>query len=85
MIIYRITLEAWQKMRFQMIRKKREKPGKNATEVWVWRDCDVTDRSQWPEWHEWTRQKLEAFDQVFRPRIRALDAAAWNDEEAEEA
>ena len=33
---------------------------------------DPTDRSRWPEFHEWTLDRLEAFDRVFRPRIRSL-------------
>jgi len=37
-------------------------------------DLDPTDRTDWPEQHEWIANQLEAFDTAFRPRIRELDA-----------
>jgi uncharacterized protein DUF4268 len=33
---------------------------------------DITDRSKWPEQHEWLRVHLEAFYRVFSPRVKAL-------------
>ena len=40
-------------------------------------DIDPTDETDWPNQHEWLASKLELFDKVFRPRIKALNAADW--------
>ena len=40
-------------------------------------DTDPTDEFDWPNQHEWFASKLELFDKVFRPRIKALNAADW--------
>lgn len=32
-------------------------------------DADPTDRTHWPEQHEWLLLRLEKFDEVFRPRV----------------
>ena len=37
-------------------------------------DTDPTDETDWPNQHEWLASKLELFDQVFGPRIKALYA-----------
>lgn len=42
--------------------------------IHVRRDADPTDSARWPELHKWTLEHLEAFDRVFRPRIRHLSA-----------
>ena len=39
-----------------------------------------TDKSRWNFHFAWFKEKLEAFDRVFRPRIRELDAADWDGE-----
>ena len=40
-------------------------------------DTDPQDESDWPQQFEWFTTKLERFNQVFRPRIRTLNAADW--------
>lgn len=35
-------------------------------------DVDTTAPARWPDLHAWTLDRLEAFDRVFRPRIRLL-------------
>ena len=40
-------------------------------------DTDPLDESDWPQQFEWFTAKLERFNQIFRERIRALDAADW--------
>ena len=40
-------------------------------------DTDPQDESNWPQQFEWFTTKLERFHQVFRERIRGLDAADW--------
>jgi len=50
----------------------------------VRRPADISDRSKWPEYHAWLREKLEAFDRVFRPRVRDLAASEPDAEEPDE-
>lgn len=38
-------------------------------------DIDPTDETDWPNQHEWLASKLELFDQVFGPRLKALHSA----------
>ena len=40
-------------------------------------DTDPLDENDWPQQFEWFTTKLERFNQVFRERIRGLDAADW--------
>ena len=40
-------------------------------------DTNPFDESDWPQQFEWFTTKLERFNQVFRERIRGLDAADW--------
>lgn len=35
-------------------------------------NTDLTDETDWPNQHEWLASKLELFDKVFRPRLKAL-------------
>jgi hypothetical protein len=41
---------------------------------------DPSDKSDWPEQHQWLADKLELFDRVFRRRIKQLNAADWTPE-----
>lgn len=47
-------------------------------------DTDLSDENDWPQQYEWLTAKLERFNQVFRPRIQALDAEDWIPEEDDE-
>ena len=47
-------------------------------------DTDPTDETDWANQHEWMASKLELFDKVFRPRIKALNAADWEPPEDED-
>ena len=40
-------------------------------------DTDPLDESDWPQQYEWFTTKLERFNDVFRERVRGLDAADW--------
>ena len=40
-------------------------------------DTDPAEETDWHNQHEWFASKLELFDKVFRPRIKALNAADW--------
>ena len=40
-------------------------------------DTDPLEENDWPHQYEWFTAKLELFDEVFRERIRGLDAADW--------
>ena len=47
-------------------------------------NTDPTNEADWSNQHEWLASKLELFDQVFRPRIKALDADDWEPPEDED-
>ena len=47
-------------------------------------DTDPLNENDWLHQYEWFTAKLERFNQVFRPRITALDAADWIPEENDE-
>ena len=47
-------------------------------------DTDPLDENDWTQQYEWLATQLERFNQVFRPRITALNAEDWipeNDDE----
>ncbi len=41
-------------------------------DIWLYRPANFLERQQWPEQHEWLREKLEAFRRVLKPRIAEL-------------
>ena len=45
----------------------------------------LRDRSQWPDLHEWLRDKLERFHTVFAPRVKDLDGESTVEAVAEPA
>ena len=47
-------------------------------------DTDPGDETDWSNQHEWLTSKLELFDKVFRPRIKALNATDWEPLEDED-
>ena len=47
-------------------------------------NTDPGDETDWPNQHEWFASKLELFDKVFRPRIKALNADDWEPPEDED-
>ena len=55
-----------------------ELPRYQATRISLYKaDIDPLDENDWPQQYEWLTAKLKRFDQVFRPRIKALNAADW--------
>jgi len=40
--------------------------------IYLKREADTTDKSKWPEQHEWFRVNLEKFYTYFSPKIKAL-------------
>jgi hypothetical protein len=53
----------------------RELPEHKQGQVMLRRyNADPTNRAQWPEHHSWFKEKLEAFDRAFRPRITTFGA-----------
>lgn len=47
-------------------------------------DTDPGNETDWPNQHEWFAAKLEKFNEVFRPRITALNADDWEFPEYED-
>ncbi len=57
-----------------------EKPGRKESQISVARDANLENSDSWAGVFGWLVEKLSAFDRVFRPRVRVLDAAAWRGE-----
>lgn len=47
-------------------------PDVRASKIFLRRTADIRDRSDWPNQHEWLKQKLEALHRVFSPLVRQL-------------
>ena len=59
----------------------RELPEKISSKLRYLRsECDPLDRDRWGEYIEWMREHLETMNDVFRPKIRALNADEWESE-----
>ena len=58
-----------------------ELPERRRSKILLYRNAKPTDEDDWENQHDWMREKLEAFDRVFRTRVKNLDASAWNDED----
>lgn len=56
-----------------------ELPEKRSSYVNVYRyGVNPTERLDWPSQHAWMLAHLEALHRTFAPRIKTLNAAAWN-------
>jgi hypothetical protein len=56
-----------------------ETPGFKRSRIEVRKDgVDPEDEADWPNQHAWLAEKLEQLNRVFRPRIKALNAAEWS-------
>lgn len=62
-----------------------ELPEREESQVGLLKNnTDLTNEVDWPNQHEWLATKLEKFDAVFRPRIKALNADDWEPPEDED-
>lgn len=43
--------------------------------IYVRRDADIESRADWDEQHRWLKERLEALQRVFAPRVKALPGA----------
>lgn len=50
-----------------------EKPQHQASGITVRHGGDIADQACWPEIFDWILERLEAFDQVFRPLVKRLE------------
>ena len=63
----------------------RELPDRKASTIRLRRKSDPMKKEDWPGQIEWMAEKLEAFNQTFRPLVKGLDASEWHsDDESEE-
>ena len=54
-----------------------ETPEDESNKIYLRKEeTDPLDEIDWPNQHDWLASRLELFDKVFRPRIKALDADA---------
>ncbi|MDE0635677.1 MAG: DUF4268 domain-containing protein [Candidatus Poribacteria bacterium] len=62
-----------------------ERPELEESQVYLIKErTDPTDETDWYNQHEWLASKLELFDKVFRPRIKALNAADYQPEDEDD-
>lgn len=60
----------------------RELPDRKASGIRCYNNgMNPMDQEAWPKHFAWFQEKLEAFDRVFRPRIKVLNADDWDEEE----
>jgi hypothetical protein len=59
-----------------------ELPEKTASRIAIYNPVNATDESAWPTQHEWLKETIEAFDRVFRQRVKRLNPGEWQDSEA---
>ena len=52
----------------------RENPEKNRSSILLFFDTDPTDESSWLSQHEWLKNTVEKFDNIFRKTIRNLSS-----------
>ena len=50
-------------------------PDKRMKRIYLRRSVELSDQKQWPEFFEWLRQKLETFQSIFAPRVKAFTVA----------
>jgi hypothetical protein len=56
----------------------REMPDKIESQIgWKWQSVDPMDRADWGRQHRLLAERLEKLSEVFRPRVRGLDAEDW--------
>ncbi|MGB0843856.1 MAG: DUF4268 domain-containing protein [Alphaproteobacteria bacterium] len=59
-------------------------PTKRDSRIIIYQEnSSLVDEARWSSYFQWMTEKLEAFDRVFRPRVKLLDPDAWQDVEAE--
>lgn len=55
-------------------------PEKRACRILYYKtDCPLDDKSRWMEYRAWMIDSLEAFNRVFRPRVKALEPKRFTD------
>ena len=61
-------------------------PEKRASRIVPYRPSSpLSDQSRWAEYRVWMRDQLEAFDRVFRPRVKALNPDEFQDDRDNES
>lgn len=56
-----------------------------ARRVFLRCSANLEDRGSWPRYFEWLSQRIDKLDEIFRPRIKALDLEAFARERGEES
>lgn len=59
-----------------------ELPQKTASRIVIYKPANPTDELTWPSQHEWLKETIEAFDRVFRQRVKNLNPEEWSGAEA---
>lgn len=87
------------KTHFQMLKQEKEAiekeigceleweelPGKKESRIALRKhNVSLTDRTCWPEQHQWLAEKLESFHKAFSPRVKELNAEDYKAPDQEE-
>lgn len=59
-----------------------ELPEKTASRIALYNPANTTDELAWPIQHQWMKETIEAFDRVFRQRVKNLNPEEWSGSEA---
>ena len=80
---------------FCLLKEEREEIESEFGESLVWQEKyknvvvsqsfdNLTDESDWPNQHKWLADNLEKFNEIFRPRVKALNVDDWEPPEDED-
>ena len=80
---------------FYLLKEEREEIESEFGESLIWQEKipnvvvqqgfeNLTDESDWSNQHKWLADNLEKLDKIFRPRVKALNAAGWESSEDED-
>ena len=62
-----------------------ERPDRKESHILLQKtDANPQNKTDWHNQHRWFASKLKLFDEVFRPRIKALNTADWEPPEAKD-
>ncbi len=54
-----------------------DRPGMKSCSIFIKKEVETNDRSRWEEYSHWLLNRLAEFGDVFRPRIKQLEASEW--------
>lgn len=59
-----------------------EPEGMRVRRLWIRRSADLTAEDQWPEYFEWLKERIDRFQQTFKPIVAELSTGVASDRES---